>query len=160
MIIHRWILSLTTLLLVGTWQCGPRTLETSDARWRATYRERAGQVTERDLVLRLPRALARHGFLIENTEVRYRNFHIETQWRYREPFPDEAERGAVEARTRIRLRAVWVGLAYELHFEAENAILTPGGEWVSEATTRMFEDFARDILNTIRHEVTGGIRVH
>jgi len=158
-ILYRCILSLTALLLIGTWQCGPRTLETSGARWRSTYRERAGQVTEHDLVLRLPRALARHGFLIENTEVRYKDYHIETQWRYRKPFPDEAERGAVEARTRIRLRAVWTGLAYDLNFEAENAILTPGGEWVTEAATDMFEDFARDVVNTIRQEVTGGIRV-
>src|SRR5690606_41944166 len=106
------------------------------------------------------RAHARHRVVIQDPEARYRTIHLEAQWRYRQPFPDEAERGAVEARTRIRLRAVWVGLAYDLHFEAENSIRTPGGEWVSEATTRMFEDFARDILNTIRHEVTGGIRVH
>lgn len=153
--IHRWVLSLVSLLLIGTWQCGPRMFEASDSRWRTAYRERAGHISEQDLAVRLPRALARHGFMIETTEQRFRNYHFETQWRYRKPFADEIERGAVEARTRLRLRANWIGQWYELNVEAENEILPHGGAWVREATTRMFESYARDIVNTIRHQAMG-----
>lgn len=143
---------------MGLWGCGSAPSPSDPAPWRGTYRERTGQVTETDLFMRLPRALARHGFLIEQSERRNRDYHFRTQWRYRTPFADELARGMVEVRTRLRLRASRAGPMYALHLEAENMMLTPAGHWVVGPTTEMFEAYAHGIANTIRVMVTGGIR--
>ncbi|HEX6940034.1 MAG TPA: hypothetical protein VF158_11535 [Longimicrobiales bacterium] len=155
-----WLIFGLGFVLMAESGCGLAPSRRAEAPWRAAYRERTGQVTELDLFLRLPRALARHGFVIERSDRRYRDYRFETQWRYRKPFADEFERGAVEARTRLHLRADWAGHLYELHLEAENSIRTMAGEWVDASVTRMFETYAHDIANTIRLEVTGGIRLY
>ncbi len=115
-------------------------------------------MTESDLFVRLPRVLAKHGFLIEGSEQHSRAYHFETQWRYRKPFTDELELGATEARTRLRLRAARAGRRYVLHFEAENMVLTPAGRWARKPVTRSFEAYACTVASAIRMEVAGGIR--
>lgn len=124
----------------------------------AVYRERAGLVTESDLFTRLPRVLARHGYLIEGGNHHGGRILFETQWKQRAPFEDERAEGYEAARTRVRFRATWDGRLYVLQMEVENVLLTAGGAWVRGRMTEMFDSYAHAIASDVRLEIASGIR--
>lgn len=124
----------------------------------ALYRERTGQVTESDLFIRLPRALARHGYLLEQGRAYGRDLYFETQWKDRKAFPDEIDAGYEAARTQVRFNARWDGRLYVLRIEVDNRYLTPDGEWVHSRATEMFDAYAREIASEVRLEVASGMR--
>jgi hypothetical protein len=124
----------------------------------AIFNERTGQVTESDLYTRLPRVLARHGFFIMESDRFYNGLSFTTQWRLRNPFPDEEVLGATAARTQVRLRAMKGGTLYTLRLQVENMIRIASGEWIHIPLEDDVLEYAREVATDIRMEIASGMR--
>lgn len=153
-------LAVAAALALGLQACasrdGPASLSTDDG----TYKERAGNVTESDLFNRLPKVLMRHGYFIERTEPHHKDLEFITQWRYRDPFSDELDRGATGARTRMHLRALWTGRMYSLTIRVENMIANGTGSWIRGESSDEFTEYAKELTGEVRLEIASGIRRH
>ncbi|MFW6090134.1 MAG: hypothetical protein ACODAB_10300 [Gemmatimonadota bacterium] len=140
----------------GQWSLG------ESSRSAATFEHRTGNVTETDLFVRLPRVLAQHGYFIVEGEEHGRRYRFDTQWKYREPFPDEEERGIVEARTRIRVRAQfreeWGAAMYAMRLEVENMVRSSAGGWRHAPASDDFERHAGEIAREVRATIASGMR--
>lgn len=127
-----------------------------------SYRDRTGNVTEADLFNRLPRALARHGYLIVDGRDYHRRYHFTTQWKDRRPFEDEQARGVTEASTRIVMRAQkreeLTYAMYVLHLEVQNRVRTAGTAWHEAPMTDAFEEYADGIARDLRVSIASGMR--
>ena len=145
------------LLLLGP-GCSPQNHESHPLPAQAVFRERTGQVTESDLFIRLPRVLARHGFLLQEGRHYGRKLYFETQWKDRKVFSDELAAGYEAARTQVRFDARWTGRLYVLNIAVDNQYRTPGGHWVQGPVTEMFDAYAREIASDVRLEIASGIR--
>lgn len=131
--------------------------------WSATsatdvFKDRTGDVTETDLYDRLPMVLARHGFFIVDSNRHDYGVTFETQWQERIPFGEEQVRGAVAARTRLRLNARRNGRMYSVWFEAENMIETAQKNWISLPFYEESYAYVSDIASSLRLEVASGVR--
>jgi len=127
--------------------------------WGSVFTDRTGLVTESDLYYRLPRVLARLGYFIEEGHGDRHTLLFETNWRTREPFPEERAKGARSARTKLRFRAVWNGRLYALNVDVDNMIADSYGSWVRTRPVDSFLDYARELTGEIRLELaTGGRR--
>jgi hypothetical protein len=62
-----------------------------------------GAATAADFQRGVPAVLRRNGYEIVRADGPP-HFYVETEWRVREPYPDEAERGVARARTRVLIR--------------------------------------------------------
>lgn len=124
----------------------------------AIFNDRTGQVTESDLYVRLPRVLARHGFFIVANDRFYNGVTFETQWRLRDPFPEEQARGATAARTQVRFRATHGGSLYSLQLQVENMIQIASGEWIHIPLDEDALHYAREVASDVRLEIASGIR--
>jgi hypothetical protein len=122
------------------------------------YRERTGAVTDTDLFTRLPRTLMKHGYLIERQEQHSRAFHFETQWKTRAPFPDEMEQGIESARTQLRIRALWDGRLYSLHFEAQNRVRGSNNQWHTQAPSPMTSQYLHEIATDLTLDLASGTK--
>lgn len=124
----------------------------------ASNRYRAGSVTESDLLIRLPEVLARRGFVVEEG-MRYKGrYELTTQWKVREPFEDERERGVVDARTRIVVRAHRTATKYTLHLRIENMVRGTDEDWYYAPATDAFDEYAGGLAREIRAMVGFGMR--
>lgn len=128
----------------------------------AMFQYRTGNVTETDLFVRLPRVLARYGYFLTDGREYGRRYQLDTQWRYREPFPDEEERGITRARTRIRVRAQlreeWGAAMYVVRLEVENMVRTSAGAWRHVPASNDFERYADEIAREVRVTIASGMR--
>lgn len=126
---------------------------------KAAFSGRAGSVTEEDLFVRLPRVLARHGYVIELQELRSTAYIFETQWKLRLP-----DQGAMFSpgtmRTRLRLRARPEGTMYGLRFEADHEVLGVDDEWHALEPDHDVRDWLTEILTDVRMELTVRLRTY
>jgi hypothetical protein len=124
---------------------------------QSAFSERAGTVTEADLFVRLPRALARHGFLIELQELRSASYIFETQWKLSGP-----DQGGMyspgTARTRLRFKARPEGSMYGLRFEADYEVLGVDDAWHASKPDRELREGLMEILADVRSELTMRLR--
>lgn len=127
---------------------------------RTPFESRAGQITEHDLFIGIPRVIAQHGYVLEWQERKGTAYYFETQWKTRAPFDDERELGAEYARTRILFHARQHGRWYRLRIEVENVLGTASGEWTHPPRTKMFNRYARRLTDDVRSELTTGIRTY
>ena len=132
----------------------------ADASWRAMFNESAGRMTERDLMVKLPMVLARHGYFIERGESFQQGFSFETSWRMRSAYPEELERGARAARTRLRFRALQSGAMYSVRIQVESMMEVSRGQWVRSPGGDAFQSYARELTREIRAELASGMRTY
>lgn len=157
---NKHILIGLTALWIGSGGCGgiptaqPRQIELE------SFRIETGKVTESDLVTRLPRVLARHGYTIERYELHGRQVYMETQWKRRDAFEDEKARGAEGAATRLRFSARWNGRLYVLRMAAQNRILSTDGSMHEGSATERFRDYLDTIADDVRVSLSNTMRRH
>lgn len=121
-----------------------------------------GRGTRRDIATFVREILYRHGYVIQQVRETSNTIYYETAWMRREPFEDEAARGAEESRSRIIVEARKGGAeTFSVRLRAENTALVfqYPGEWRPMAATEMFRDHVREISNAIRMEIDAGVRV-
>lgn len=153
-------LMVTAVLALGLAGCASNGGVYGSPAGNGFYKERAGNVTEFDLLDRLPKVLLRHGYFIDTAEARHNDIVMMTQWRHRQPFTDEILLGATGARTRMHFRALWTGHMYSLTIEVENMIETRNGAWVHGGSGEDFTDYARELTSTVQLEIASGMRRH
>jgi hypothetical protein len=131
-----------------------------------------GHATHHDIVTEVPEALRRHGYAIYQNRETSSSLYIETGWRERAPFEDEAAAGVDYARTRFILRARSAGAAfYTVRLTSENEVRgladgsgepvgLPTNRWTTMEATGMYEDYVRAISEEIQLEVDAGVRTY
>ena len=130
------------------------------------FEQNVGNATARDVERRTPRILDRYHYTIVRHETSERRTYIETDWRTRTPFEDEAARGISSTRTRIIIRARQRGATsgsshlMTVDFIMENLALDEqSGEWRQGVATDMFRAYAKEIADRLKDEYIRGIRV-
>lgn len=126
-----------------------------------------GRATMRDFVDEVPQVLGSNGYTIHRRRRTSRLLSFETNWMYRAPFEDEADRGASAARTRIFVSArISAGNIYSVRARAENEVRgVPGADdmagtgWSRIPATEMYRAYARDLFLKIRLQVDAGVRI-
>ena len=137
---------------------------------RGSVEATIGRATRHDLVTQAPEVLQRYGYAIYATRETSNTVYIETNWRGRAPFDDEAEAGSDFARTRFVVRARLGGAGfYTVRITAENQIRLKGGQeamsptdtgtaWTTIPATPMYDDYVSDIMLEIELNVDAGLR--
>jgi len=129
---------------------------------RGVLRNDLGRGTRRDITMFVREILYRYGYAIQEVRETSNTIYYETAWARREPFDDEAARGAEECRSRIIVEARKGGAEmYSVRLRAENTALVfqYPGEWRPMPATEMFREHVREISNAIRMEIDAGVRV-
>lgn len=130
-----------------------------------------GQATHHDILTEVPEALRRHGYAIYQNRETSSTLYMETGWRERAPFEDEAAEGVEYARTRFIARARKAGTFYSLRLTSENEVrglADASGEpfglatdgWSTMEATSMYQDYVRAITEEIQLEVDAGVRTY
>lgn len=131
-----------------------------------------GHATLHDIVSEVPEVLRRHGYAIYHNRETSSTLYIETGWRERAPFDDEAAGGAHYARTRFILRARKAGAAfYTLRLTSQNEVRgepdasgdlagLPPESWTTMEATSMYEEYVLAISEEIQLEVDAGVRTY
>ena len=131
----------------------------------AIFSQDVGLATMTDLRRMTNRILQRYQYQIERFDEGAYTF-IDTRWKDRPVFADEAAMGVVAARTRIlirtrlRSRATTQILAvHHVTLSAENMVrITGEDEWQSAVMTAEFKDYASRIALQFETEFRAGIR--
>jgi hypothetical protein len=125
-----------------------------------------GSGSASDVITRAHRVLALHQFEIYQEEAPP-SIYIETRWRTRQPFEDEAMLGIDAAQTRAIVRArprnatSAMGEAYTVDLTVENRVRVKGTEdWVHTTVTPQAEAFGKRIAEDLRTELNIGVRRH
>ena len=157
------VLALGGLASFGCASAASRGVATAAARFQRDL----GTATLRDVERQVPRVLNRHQYEIERSDESPSLLTIETRWNPRYPFPDELERGVVQARTRLTLTArarARTGGAADIRVVellAENMVqIGDSATWQAEFMTPMFAQYLDGIAEELRTELQTGIRVH
>lgn len=133
----------------------------------STVEATIGRATLRDFVSEVPEVLGTSGYTIHQRRQTSRLVTYETNWMYRAPFDDEADRGASAARTRLFVSArVSAGNIYAVRARAENEVRgVPGAGdlagtgWSRIPATEMYEAYARELFLKIKLRVDAGVRI-
>jgi hypothetical protein len=141
---------------------------------RGSLERSIGRATYHDILTEVPEMLRRYEYAIYTTRETASTVYIETDWRHRAPFDDEAALGADYARTRFVVRARRAAAAfYSVAIAAENQLHM--GEpadsipvqadagvdgWTTLPTTPMFEAYAEEIMTEVELKVDAGLRTH
>ncbi len=155
------MLALTTALVVGCASAGGGSAGLTSR----PFQQNVGNATVRDLQRRTPRILERYHYVIVRHETSERRTYIETDWRHRTPFEDEAARGISSVQSRIIVRARQRGGAGSsalmvVTFTMENlALEEDSGQWRQTVVTDMFRAYAKEIADRLKDEFSSGIRV-
>lgn len=105
--------------------------------------------------------LQRNQYVIQR-ETLETNLMLETQWRARQPYADEAADGAVVAETRVIVRArprSREANVYTANMVVENRLQLADGSWVTRPPTDEFSRYARELASELERELVQGIRV-
>lgn len=127
---------------------------------------RVGHATSRDILEHVPRILGGHGYTIYNTRRTDDTIYLETNWRSRAPFEDEADRGAEQARTRIIVRARRSSESFfTVRLEAQNEVMGPiegddllGRDWSIVPASDRYRSYVRELTSEIALAVDAGQR--
>jgi hypothetical protein len=125
-----------------------------------------GSASALDAVTQSLRLLNLSQYEIERQEQTPSQVVIETRWRKRPPFADEAVLGAQEAENRITVMGRFrtqtpTGPLYGFEVQIENRMLMTGGtDWVDTTATPMYRNYAEGIATELRKQFTLiGVRV-
>ena len=147
------------------WGCaagGSRTETYKDITWRA------GEgsmfiVNEKTL-----RILNRYSYETVRREESQQLVYYQTSWKYRNPFDDELEKGVIEARTRLTVKArprrtaTMAGASnmYAVQVVAENMVqMADTGEWTRMPNSEAYKAYIRDIAKTLENELRMSIGI-
>ncbi len=130
------------------------------------YRERIGQASPYDFSRLSRRILERFHYEVERSDSTENLHEIRTRWQHRYPFEDERALGAVDAMTRLIVRARSRGggggasSLRVVEFVAENQLqLQDTDAWRHDIMTTQFRDFLREITQELKAEFSG-VRVY
>lgn len=121
-----------------------------------TYRSEVGRASRIQIENQIPRVLDRHSYEIERLEDDRRNtYRLQTRWKWREPFEDEAELGYVEASSRIIIEARLIAdNTWRVRLRGETRLKRPDGTWETPEITEMgaahFAAVADDLASEFR----------
>lgn len=131
----------------------------------ASLRWDVGDAMESQVLTTTTEVLERYQYEIER-QARTPNPSLQTHWYERLPFDDEAAAGAEAVRTRFLMTArqrsqrMESGGTYNVRLTVENQARMRGGEdWVPMALTNEFRDYATEIAERLRQDLTDGFRV-
>ena len=127
----------------------------------ALVRVDVGRATRPDIMDKAPRILDQQGYEIVERRDTGNAIQYMTSWITREPFTDEAQRGASECRTRLTFEARQsAGETFAVRISAENQMLRSGfdGAWVAMAPTPMFRQHIDDVREALALEIDMGVR--
>lgn len=141
---------------------------------RGSVERSIGRATYHDILTEVPAMLLRYEYAIYTTRETSSTVYIETDWRSRAPFDDEAAAGADFARTRFVVRARRAAAAfYSVAITAENQVhmgapadSVPIQEgvgidgWTTLPATPMFQTYVEEIMTEIELKVDAGLRTH
>jgi hypothetical protein len=118
-----------------------------------------GRASRFDLLDKVEAILNREGYTVQERRDSGSLIQIGTSWTSRQPFEDEAARGATEGRTRILVEARRQGNdIYAVVLRAENSTLAEDGAWVALPATPMFREHVRELSNALALEIDAGVR--
>lgn len=104
--------------------------------------------------------LNRYGYEIERFDQTSNDVYIETRWRVRGVFEEEAEAGYADARNKLYITGRPRGANLNLHLRMTNQGREAGGSWEPMPSTEEFREFAQEIGQELRSEFATGIRVY
>jgi hypothetical protein len=120
-----------------------------------------GRASRFDVLNKVEAILNREGYTVQERRDTGSLIQLGTSWTTREPFGDEAARGATECRTRIVVEARRQGNdTYAVVVRAENSTLTDAedGVWKALPPTTMFRGHVRELSNALALEIDAGVR--
>jgi hypothetical protein len=131
---------------------------------RSRFQRNVGQATPafaRELTMRI---LTQHGFVLEREEG-VPNIVIQTRWRQRAPFSDEASLGIENAQNRMMVMArprsaTNNALTYSVDIVIENRVQLLGSDaWTEASATPEYEKWVDRIVTDFTRELNvGGVR--
>lgn len=120
-----------------------------------------GRATRPDVLDKVPRILDQQGYQVQERRDTGNLIQYMTSWVTREPFDDEASRGATECRTRLTFEGrQQAGDTYAVALRAESMMRrqTMDEEWVTLAPTPMFRAHLREVADALALEIDMGVR--
>ncbi len=130
-----------------------------------SYTANIGPVTAYDYQDKTRLSLNKFQYQIERSEDYGNRKYLETMWKYRTPFEDERQLGAVRAKTRIilhvtpRVRSVAGRTLHRVQFIGENLVQFMGVElWQKAPLTDMCKEYFKRWANELKTEFSTGIR--
>lgn len=126
-----------------------------------TYRNEIGRASRIQIENQVPRVLNRHQYEIERLEDdRANTYYLQTRWKWREPFADEAETGYTQATSRIIIEARLISEnAWRVRLRAENRLRRPDStSWEEPVITEMCKNHFDEIVQDIRTEFESRFR--
>ena len=123
-----------------------------------------GNASAQDAMTRVTRVLNLYQFEIERQESTPQQLTVQTRWKRRAPFTDEALEGISAAETRVtitgRFRIETVqGALYAIDLELENRVQRmDAGDWIDNAATRQYRTYADSLVKTLQRELSLGVR--
>lgn len=119
-----------------------------------------GRATRTDIMEEAPSILYRQGYEMQDRRDTGSMIRYTSSWVTREPFADEASRGAVECRTRLTFEARQAGgNTYTVSLRAENMMQRGfDGTWVELAPTPTFREHLRSVSEALALELDMGVR--
>lgn len=130
----------------------------------ALYQREIGNASGLDAFDRAQLIISRHHYEVsEQDSIPF--IRIETYWRPRQPFADEQALGITEAESRLlviaRVRGESeIGSIYNIRLTVDNRVRVAGApDWNESINTPLFEDYADQIVQDFRTELTNiGVR--
>ena len=120
-----------------------------------------GRASRFDVLNKVETILNREGYTVQERRDTGSMIQLGTSWTTREPFEDEAARGATECRTRVVVEARRQGNdTYAVVVRAENSTLTDAddGVWKALPPTPMFRGHVRELSQALALEIDAGVR--
>jgi hypothetical protein len=120
-----------------------------------------GRASRFDVLNKVESLLNREGYTVQERRDTGSLIQLATSWTTREPFEDEAARGAIECRTRVMVEARRQGNdIFAVVLRAENSALTDdaAGVWQALPPSEMFRGHVRELSNELALEIDAGVR--
>lgn len=131
---------------------------------RSALQRSIGTASLHDVMDKSDMVMTRNQFQIVRRDINKR-VYIETHWRDRVPFADEASGGVVTAQTRVIITArprsaTALGQLYTVDMRIENRVRHAlGSDWITTSPTSDYRTWATGIATELRAELDVGVRV-
>ncbi|CAN5689811.1 hypothetical protein BH23GEM10_BH23GEM10_02150 [soil metagenome] len=131
---------------------------------RSALQRSVGLASLHDVMEKSDKVMLRHQFQIVRRDIN-KHVYIETHWRDRVPFADEASGGVVTAQTRVIITArprtsTALGQIYTVGMRIENRVMHAfDSAWSLTAPTSDYRAWATGIATELRSELDVGVRV-
>jgi hypothetical protein len=154
---HLAVLAVIAALVAGMSGCAA-------ARSGGDFRRSLGNATAPDAMDSARRIMAMHQFEVEREEQTPQSILVQSRWRKRDPFTDEALLGVSETETRITLSGRWrlqtqQGPLYGVDVLVERRVIMLNREgWVDSPRTPEYVAFADAIANGLQRDINNLVR--